>query len=311
MGELIGIDQRVAASSGTAAFHLLLEALDVSPGQEVILPSYTCQSLLHPIHHVGADPVLADVEEGTYSLSERTVKPHLSDRTALIVLVHNFGHPVNEPDLFDLDLPVAEDLAHALGARLDDNEHVGSRGLAAFGSLYATKQLAAGLGGFVASNSNELIKDVRDLKTYDERNDFRPAYNYSFSDLNAGLARSQLQKLDDHREKREQLADLYDSELDDLEPIQTLNRPSGHAFYRYLIRCPRAHEVGEHIRSHEQIEVKSPVHRPLHQIVDDQNCPTTDQLHSETLMLPLHPSLTKQNAREVITALKNSLRVLS
>lgn len=303
--DLIGRDRALAASSGTASLHLLLEALGIGPGDEVLLPSYTCQSLLHPIHHVGAKPVTADVEADTLSVSARTIRPHLTGDTALVVLVHNFGYPVDDEEIFELDVPVVEDLATALGARKPKGPHVGGNGIACFGSFYATKQLAAGLGGFVASDDPELIDRIRDLKTYDEREEFRPAYNYSFSDLNAALARSQFSKLADHQKHRGKIADLYDEELDSLRELTLPHRPAGHALYRYVIRHPRATRLAEWIRTEERIEVKRPVHEPLHRLTGESNRNVTDSLHDEAVMLPLHPAMSLEDAREVVRAVKS------
>lgn len=270
----------------------------------MILPSYTCQSLLHPIHHVGAEPVPVDVDPETLSVSARTVRPHITENTELIVLVHNFGYPVEDAKLFNLDVSVLEDLATAIGSHRSDGTHVGRQGVACIGSFYATKQVSAGLGGFVASDNPDLIDAVKDLKTYDERDEFRPAYNYSFSDLNAGLARSQLSKIPERLEHHRKIADLYDEGLEELPELSTPERPQGHALYRYVIKHSEAGRLSTWMQEEQKIEVKRPVHEPLHRFVGTQNQTVTDTLHDEAVMLPLHPSLDHETAELVIDLIK-------
>lgn len=295
----IGLNGGVTTSSGTMAFKLLLEALGVGPGDEVILPAYTCQSLLHPIYQVGAKPRLADVEPDTFSLSRRTVQPHLTERTELVVLVHSFGYPVNDPGLVDLGVPLLEDLAQGIEARYSDGTHVGNRGIAALGSLYATKQLSAGYGGFLLTDDRELQVELDDLKHYDERDDYRPAYNTSLSDLNAALARSQLAKSRDRRSHRESIAQYYDSRLRDVDAIGVPDRPDGHALYRYVVRTPDPDAVIEWMQQ-RGIEVKRPVFEPLHRTLDSPECETAETLHHSLVLLPLHSKIDKAKARRVL-----------
>ncbi|MFB6346085.1 MAG: DegT/DnrJ/EryC1/StrS family aminotransferase, partial [bacterium] len=271
-------------------------------GDEVILPSYTCQSLLHPIHHVGAEPRLADVDPETYSLSPETVEPELCDDTALIILVHTFGYPVDEKRLFNYEVPVLEDLAQSIGARLPDGHHAGRRGKACMGSLYATKQLSSGYGGFLGTDDRQLQETIRDLKSYDERSDYRPAFNYSLSDLQASLARSQLRKLDEHQEIRRKIADYYDSRLGPSDKIELPVQPQGHALYRYVVGCSNPDDVIAAMRE-EGIEVKRPVYEPLHRTLGTAKLTTTETLHDSRILLPLHPEMTTSKAEAVTDVL--------
>lgn len=295
----VGPRTGVTTSSGTAALHLLLDAMDIGEGDEVVLPSYTCQSLLHPILHVGATPRLADVSPETFSLTRETVEPELNDRTALIILVHTFGYPVQSPELFDLGVPVLEDVAQAIGSRLPDGTHVGQRGIAALGSLYATKQLSAGYGGFLLTDDTGLAKTLKDRKTYDERETFSPAYNVSLSDLNAALARNQLDKHEDKLSRQRDLAEQYDSQLEPLDPVTVPDRPPGHSLYRYVVSVPDPDPLIDHMTA-AGIEVKRPVFEPLHRSLDTEAQPVSESLHDSVVLLPLHSGLTNKDIRTVI-----------
>lgn len=305
LAEQFNVSDAVVTSSGTASIHLSLLALGIEENDEVILPSYVCQSVLNGVHHAGATPVLADVDPETMSLSPETVGPKITDKTALVILVHAFGYPVNAPDLFNEDIPVLEDVAQAVGAH-HDGQPVGSRGIAGIGSLYATKQISAGYGGFVISDNDPFLREIRDLKTYDERDEYRVSYNYSLSDLHASVAEVQLETLDERLKNRRAIADEYDEVLDAYPSLKSPERPAGHACYRYVIQSKQS-EIFETGMKERGVEVKRPVYHPLHHDLDQSNLPESERLHREARLIPLLPDMSDDEINHVLDSIEATL----
>lgn len=302
LSEWIGTEYVTVASSGSTAWLLLLDALNIGEGDEVIVPSYTCQAVVNPIMFLDATPIVADVSPQTFGLTTETVQSHLSDRTQLILHVHPFGRPADSPQLYEFGLPVVEDVAQALGARTSDGEPVGARGIACIGSLYATKQVAAGYGGFVGTDDSELADELRDLKRYDERAEFRPAYNVSLSDLQSAIARVQLSRLEEEQKKRRKIAIDFDRVCETVEELDPVERPDGHVLYRYLVESTRAKSFTAFM-SERGIEVKRPVHHPLHHDLPASPCPTSDRLHRELRLIPLLPEMSPKEVDYVVESI--------
>jgi perosamine synthetase len=190
----VGIHSAVTVSSGTTALHLALAALPIHPGDEVIIPSFVCTALLNAIRLTGATPVLADCDETHFNLSVTDVKKRLSSRTKALIVPHLFGQAADLNELLAIGLPVIEDCAQSLGSRYEGKMTESFGTLAVF-SFYATKFLATGEGGMVASSDAGLMEHIRDLRYYDEKDDDRIRFNCKMTDMHAALGRSQLRRL--------------------------------------------------------------------------------------------------------------------
>lgn len=193
----------VACSSGTAALHLALGALGVAPGDEVIIPTFTMIATANAVRFLGAEPVLVDSEPGTGNLDVDHVGAALTARTAAIVPVHIYGHPVAMDPLRavadEAGVPVVEDAAEAHGARYRDRV-VGSLGAAAAFSFYANKVLTTGEGGMVTTNDAAVAdraRELRDLSFSTERHFWHRsvAFNYRMTNLQAAVGLAQTERL--------------------------------------------------------------------------------------------------------------------
>jgi perosamine synthetase len=201
----MGVQHAVATSSGTAALHLILLAMGIGPGDEVIIPSYVCTALLHAVHYVRARPILAEIDPVTYNIDPDDVQKHITTRTKAIIVPHMFGLSANLDKLLNLDVPLIEDCAQAVGGTYHQKP-LGTFGDAAIFSFYATKMMATGEGGMAASDSDEIIERIRDLKTYDEKEADKVRYNYKMTDVQAAIGEVQLGRLDDFIGERKRIA---------------------------------------------------------------------------------------------------------
>ena len=209
----------VALCSATAGMHLLLSALGIGPGDEVITPSMTWVSTINLIVLTGATPVFADVDTDTLMVSAETIEPLISDQTKLIIPVHFAGAAVDMEPLRQLasgkGIHLVEDAAHAAGTECK-GERIGQQGSAIF-SFHPIKNMTCGEGGMFCSDDPVLVERIRRLKfhglgldAYDRTMQGRapqaevlePGFKYNLTDMAAALGLSQLGRLDNFIKKR-------------------------------------------------------------------------------------------------------------
>jgi len=305
VARVLGVRDGVATSSGTAALHLALLALGAGPGDEVILPSYTCVALLQAVRYVGAVPCLVDLEPDGYNLSVREVRRRVTRRTRAILVPHMFGTPADIEGICGLGVPVIEDVAQALGARIRGRP-VGSFGTVAVCSFYATKVITTGEGGMLLSNSDLLLRRAREMRDYTGRRD-SVRFNYRMTDLQAALGLCQLRRLPAFLERRSFLAERYTVHLRALGLHPPTAPPQCTPIhYRYVVSVPDAAGVAERMRA-LGVECKSPVACPLHRYLRQSGFPRTDRAHRTALSVPLYPSLREDEVDRILRALEVTL----
>ncbi len=202
----IGVSHAIACSSGTAALHTAVAALDPEPGDEIVTTPITDMGAITPILYQGAIPVFADVDSDTGNVTAATIEDRLTERTRAVMVTHLFGNPCEMDAIVDLlaerDIPVIEDCAQAYGA------HVGKRPVGAIGnigcfSLQQGKHITTGEGGLVVTDDEALGRRARVFVNkgwpYGEAGPDHEflALNYRLTELQACVARAQLVKLDD------------------------------------------------------------------------------------------------------------------
>ena len=305
LGSFHGLPPGVATSSGTAALHLALLSLGVGPGDEVLLPSYVCSAPLHAVYHSGATPVLVDVDPATGNMDPDDLKKRLTSKSKAIIAVHLFGLPADMDDILALGLPVIEDCAQSLGANLG-GQMLGTLGAISICSFYATKLITTGEGGMLLSRDSKILSMARDLRDYDKRDSFAIRFNYKMTDLQAGLGRSQLGKLEGFLGQREKLASVYTEQLATL-PCTLPLAQEGRIYYRYVVSVQG--NITELIQKllNMGIEVARPVYRPLHRYFNLGGYPGAEMAWKSHLSLPIHPSLTSQDVHRVCHALQQAL----
>lgn len=309
LAEYVGMAGAVAVNSGTSALHLALLALGVEAGDEVVLPSFVCCALLNAVSYVGAVPVLADVGRDL-NIAAEDVKRRLTPRAKAVILPHLFGTPVDPRPFRELGLLVVEDCAQAIGAELDGRK-CGSLGDVAVFSFYATKMMATGEGGMVASDSTEVLARVRDLRDYDKRPDYRLRYNYKMTDLAAALGISQLRRLDGFVSKRREIAAYYTARLSGAN-CSPPERPAGAspAYYRYVTLVDGdASRIISRLET-EGIAAAQPVPQPLHVWTGQTGFPAADEALRRAVSLPIFPGLTPGEVEHVALSTSQALQEL-
>jgi dTDP-4-amino-4,6-dideoxygalactose transaminase len=218
---------------------------------------------------------------------------------------HAFGLAVDLGPFTALGVPVIEDCAQALGARIGGRA-AGSSGYLAVCSFYATKLLTTGEGG-MALGPPDLVARIRDGRDYDERDDLVPRGNAKLTDIQAALGRSQLRRLDAFIARRRAIAADYRRRLADLPCRLPAETGAGHVYHRFVVEvdAPVSSVLGAmHARG---VMARRPVFRPLHRALGLEGYPQADRLWNACLSLPCYPALTADEVAAVATALAEAL----
>jgi dTDP-4-amino-4,6-dideoxygalactose transaminase len=321
MSDYLEAEHVVALSSGTAALHLSLVALGIGPGDEVITTPITWPATANVIVHAGATPVFADARDGDLNIDPERAAALVTDRTRAVMPVHLAGQSCDLAPLWALGLPVVEDAAHAAESRYRGRK-IGALSDVTCLSLYATKNIAAGEGGLLATNREDIASQVRDLQLtrrghgtlYDLA---VPGYKANLSDVLAAIALVQLDKLDAHAEIRRRQFERYDAAVAELAGIRPLEREprDTHAHHLYVVRID-AGAAGatrdDYQRALADEGISTSIHfLPVHTLTwyrerypDQPELPVAERAGREVLSLPLSPAHSDQAVEAVVEALR-------
>jgi dTDP-4-amino-4,6-dideoxygalactose transaminase len=311
----------LAVASGTAALHLSLLALGVGPGDEVITSPITWPATANVIVHAGATPVFADVREADLNIDPARVRELLGPRTKAICPVHLAGQPCDMDPLLELGVPVVEDAAHAFES-VYRGRKIGAISDATCFSLYATKNVAAGEGGLIATNRDDVAEAVGELRlmrrSHGSLYDIAvPGYKANLSDVLAAIALVQLGKLEAHTAIRRSHFRLYDEGIAGLEGIEPLRRDARdvHALHLYVVRIDpeRAGATrDDYQRALTEEKIGTSIHfLPVHRLSAYRDrfpqqapLPVAERAGAEVLSLPLSPAHTEADVTDAIDALR-------
>ena len=326
--EYVGARHVLALSSGTAALHLSLLALGVGPGDEVITTPITWPATANVIVHAGARPVFADVRESDLNVDPARVAALVGPRTKALAPVHLAGQPCDLDALLALGVPIVEDAAHAAEASYRGRKIGGLSDATCF-SLYATKSIAAGEGGLVATNRDDVAAAIDDLRLMRRGHGSLydipvPGYKANLSDVLASIAICQLEKVERHRAIRARHVDAYDAgvaELDGIEPLARDSRDT-HALHLYVVRIDPERAGGsrdDYQRFLAEERIGTSVHfLPVHRLTayrerfpDQPPLPVAERAGAEVLSLPLSAAHSDEDIADAIAALRDVHRRLT
>jgi perosamine synthetase len=316
-----GTQYAIATSSGTTALHLALLALDIGPGDEVIVPSMTFIATANAVRYTGATPVFVDSEEETWNIDPAHIARAITPRTRAIIPVHIYGHPANMEPVLSLAqqhrLYVIEDAAEAHGARYQGRP-VGGLGDLAIFSFYGNKIITTGEGGMVTTSRSDLVDKIRLLRDHGMSRERRYwhtvlGYNYRLTNLQAAVGVAQMEKLDAILAEKHRIARLYTEGLRDIPGI----RLPPHApwaepvcwLYSILVEPGRAGRTRDELMmrlNEEGIDTRPlfpAVHRqPIY--CTGQNLPVAEYLAETGLSLPSAIGLRAEDIFRVVEKIR-------
>jgi dTDP-4-amino-4,6-dideoxygalactose transaminase len=284
----------------------------------VITTSITWPATANVIVHCGATPVFADVRDDTLNIDPEHVRELITERTKAIVPVDLYGQPADLDELAALGLPIVEDAAHAAESRYRGRKVGAIADLTCF-SLYATKNIAAGEGGLISTNRDDLAEALDDLRVmrrgHGSLYDIAvPGYKANLSDVLSSIALVQLDKVDKHAEIRARHVAIYDEGIAGLDGVEAVARDARdvHANHLYVVRITFANRDDVQ-RALADENIGTSIHfLPVHRLTayrdrlapNQPELPVTDRAGAEVLSLPLSPAHSDDDVRDAVAALR-------
>lgn len=313
-----GVKHCVLSSSWTAAVHLLLLALKVKAGDEILVPSHTAFPSIEPIVHVGAKPIFIDVDE-SYTIDVNLLEQKITSRTVGIMTVHLYGHPANIGRVKEIaekhKLFWIEDCAQAHGATWK-GKPVGSFGNYGAFSFYPSKNLTVfGDGGCITTDDSVVAEKIRMLRNHGRKDKYlheMVGFNLRFNEIQAAVGREQLKRLDEFNARRRQAVAWYRQDLLGIAGIKLpVERPNCVPVYHmFVIQVDRRDALAKHLKERG---IGTGVHYPVpnHRqpaiaalYKDLPQLPVTEALVDRILSLPIHPHLTENEVETVCREIK-------
>jgi perosamine synthetase len=316
----VGVPHAVATSSGTTALEAVLEALEVGPGDEVVVPAFTFAATANAVVHRGARPVFVDIDPVTFNVDPGCVEDALKrhPRVRGVVAVHLYGLPADVESLVELTdrhgVWLVEDAAQAHGAAVR-GRRVGSFGLAGVFSFYPTKNMTTGEGGMVVTHDPRLARRVRLLVHQGQLEPYRyevVGHNYRMTDLAAALGLGQLEHLDERNAARRRNARTLTRALWGLSAVVPPTEPEGyfHVYHQYTLRTRHRDALAQHLRRRgvdTRVYYPEPVpHTDPYRRLGYRagQWPEAERASREVLSLPVHPALAEEEVARVAGAVR-------
>ena len=315
----------VGVGNGLDALHLIMQAMEIGIGDEVIVPANTYIASWLAVSYAQATPIPVEPDEKTFNIDPHRIEAAITQRTKAIMAVHLYGQPADMDAINEIaaryDLRVIEDAAQAHGARYKEHR-VGSLGDAAGYSFYPTKNLGAfGDGGAVTTNDADLADKIRLLRNYGSRIKYQheiKGFNSRLDELQAAFLRVKLAKLDEWNERRKQVAQYY---LKALRNIPNLKLPyvppwAEPVWHLFVVRHPRRDSLKQHLNAGG---VSTLIHYPVSPHLSEayaekgkKDCkigkfPLTEKISKEILSLPIGSQISEEEIEKVVGLLSENI----
>jgi dTDP-4-amino-4,6-dideoxygalactose transaminase len=311
--DFLGVPETIGVANGTDALVLVLDAMGIGPGDEVICPAFTFYATAESIARRGATPVFADIDPSSMNLDPADVAERITPRTKAIMPVHLFGRPAPLTELAALGVPLIEDAAQAFGS-----PDIGRVGVASTFSFYPTKNLFAfGDGGLVAVTDEELGRRVRLLRFHGSRDkvDFElVGYNSRLDELQAAVLRVFLRHLpawtQQRREAAARYAELGLGELCELPPDEP-----GHVYHLFVCRSAERDRIRAALRDAEigtALYYATPSHlQPAlrHLGYQPGSLPETERVARENFSVPLWAGIDASTQERIVEVVRSAAAV--
>ncbi len=335
LAEYLGAKYAIGCSSGTDALLMVLMALDIQPGDEVIIPTYSFFATAGVISRLNAIPVFVDSDPVTYNINPALIKNAITSKTKAIIPVHLYGQCADMDKIMaiskEFNIPVIEDGAQAIGCQYKDGRMAGSIGLMGCFSFYPTKNLGGfGDGGLVVTNDEQLADKLRKMRNHGMHPKYYHGFiggNFRLDALQAAVLNVKYPHLESWHEGRRRNANLYtkyfiESGLAEAEGVLEFNEKNKvrlpkavyketehrnyHIYNQYVIHVQKRDELRQYFGEKEigtEVYYPVPFHRQeCFQYLNpvDSNYPVANVLSGQTIALPIFPELTEEQIKYVV-----------
>lgn len=327
MAEYVGVKHAISCNSGTSGLHMLIAAMGIGEGDEVITTSFSFVASANCILFERAVPVFVDIDEKTYNLDVSQIEAKITPKTKAILPVHVFGQPANMDEIRALakkyNLWVIEDSCEAIGGEWN-GERVGGLGDAGVFAFYPNKQMTTGEGGIIITNNDEIAELCHSIRNQGRGEDglwlshVRLGYNFRMDELSAALGVAQLERIDEILAKRDAVAKMYTEKLKDVAEVILPHVEDNvkMSWFVYVIRF--AEDVDRDLVM-ERLSKRGVGCRPYFTPIHLQpfyverfgykrgDFPVTERVADKTLAIPFFNNLTEAQVDEVVAAIKEEI----
>lgn len=331
IAEYVGVSHVVAVSSGTCALHLVIIALDIGKGDEVITTPFSFVASANCMLYERATPVFVDIDPKTWNIEVDRIEERITERTKGILAVDVFGHPAEWGRLQETsehyNLKLIEDAAEALGAEYK-GKRAGSFGDGAVFGFYPNKQITTGEGGAIVTDDEGMADLCRSLRNHGRSKGGgwleheRLGYNYRLSDIHCALGIAQLERLDEILRNRERVAQLYNERLKEIDEVVILyvSPDVRKSWFVYVIRLSDDFTREDRDRILQELKGRgigcsnyfSPIHlQPFYRKMfsyKEGDFPVTEAIAARTIALPFYGNLAEEEIEFVCDHLKELIR---
>lgn len=333
LAQYLEVPHVISCGSGTDALFIGLRAMGIGPGDEVITSPFTFIATIEAIQHVGATPVLADIDPKTFNLDPKLLETAVSPKTKAILPVHLYGQIAPMQEILDFaakhGLRVLEDAAQAIGARYcasgctRDGEkpcdcahpQAGTLGDAGAFSLYPTKNLGAyGDGGFLATHNAQIAEEFQLIAHHGSKVRYHhirdKGYTSRLDALQAALLRVKLPKLEGWNARRREIAQRYTAGMKGFVETPCPAPYAMHIYHQYTVRHPNRDALSEHLKARgigSSVHYPVPAHlQPAYlELAPQGSMPHAEKAAREVLSLPMHPFLEEVQIEAVIEGVQS------
>jgi dTDP-4-amino-4,6-dideoxygalactose transaminase len=312
----------VGVASGTDALILALHACGIASGDEVIVPSFSFIATADSVSLLGGVPVFAEIRSETFNIDPEQIENRITSRTKAIIVVHLYGEAADMDPIVEIarenGLKVIEDNAQAIGAKYK-GRRTGSMGDVGCVSFFPSKNLGGyGDGGMIVTDSDELARRVRSLRTHGSARKYfseELGWNSRLDELQATILRAKLRHLENWNAARRINAAAYDQALRDIPNVVSPRRAKSaeHVFHQYTIRVPQRDRVQRKLAESgiaSAIYYPVPIHlQPVYKSLGYKtgDLPETERAAAEVLSLPMYPEMTPEQIQLVAEAIKSAV----
>ena len=325
--EYVGVENAVTASNGTTALHLILRALGIGPGDQVIVPTLTYVATANAVRFEGGEPVFVDCDPDDWNMTVEDVQGAITSRTRAVMAVHLYGSVVDMGSLGELcrshGISLIEDAAEALGTEYRGTKAGALADVAAF-SFFGNKTITTGEGGMVTTDDAELARLIRKLKDQGQSPERRYwhdtlGYNYRMTNIQAAIGLAQMENVDKFVSKKREIAALYRCHLavpDIQHPMERPGTLNSYWMYTVLLRQPLGDHRDEFMEMLEGKGVETrPIFHPMHTLpiyCDSRKgrFPVSEDVSSRGMNLPSSTKLTEEDVEYVAGVVKETLEEL-
>lgn len=315
--DFVGVDHCVGVASGLDALFLALKALEIGPGDEVIVPSNTYIATVLAVTQNGAKPVFVEPDQ-YYGLSAQLLEKSIGPKTKAIIPVHLYGQPCDMKAILEIaektGIPVVEDCAQAHGATYQ-GRCVGSFGTIGCYSFYPTKNLGAfGDAGAITTNNKHLAEKIRILRNYGSEKKYQNmvvGYNSRLDEIQAALLRVRLRHMEEVVFEREKIANFYLKKLKDVGFVLPKIRPlCRHVWHLFTVETPARKELQTFLKERK---IETSIHYPIPPHLSEAyselgfrkgDFPVAERMSDQILSLPLYVGMEERDVDQVVCGIR-------